>query len=532
MGDPKVERMDADDGVLLSIGELATRTGLSVKLIRHWSDIGVIPPVGRTAAGYRRYDLRAVARLELARTLRELGLGMATIRGVVDRERGLAEAAAVHAEALEVQIRALRLQQAVLRSVAARGSSTEELALMTKLTRLSAAERDALIHEFVAETLGDLDTPTYRRGLLAATPELPEDPTTEQVDAWIELGELVRDPALRAAMRRMAEYAAEHAPGEHDEAEVQAVQQVTDVWVRRVTEAMEAGTAPDSPSADPVVAGIVEAWLPTQAGLASAPERDGGPARARLLEQLEIAADPGVERYWQLICLINGWPVRPSMSAVGDWLMTALRSSPEPGRRAAAVAAVLDDDQAWAAPAEMVRACAEVLAEVAALVEVVRPEQFHDPTPCAGWDVRTLLNHLVYENLMWTSLANGVPRADFDADHLGDDHVAAFRAAAGQTLAAFRQPGMTEREYGPAPGWRLVEQVVIEMVVHGWDLARATGASTDLVPDVATALLPAVQAIYGDLPRTPGGSFAAAQPVPDGATAADRLAAYLGRAVA
>jgi DNA-binding transcriptional MerR regulator len=100
-----------DDTPLLSIGELAERTGLSVKLIRHWSDIGVVPPTGRTPAGYRLYDGEAVARLHLARTLRDLGMDMAAIRDVVNRERGLSEVAALHADALEVRIRTLRLQQ-------------------------------------------------------------------------------------------------------------------------------------------------------------------------------------------------------------------------------------------------------------------------------------------------------------------------------------------------------------------------------------------------------------------------------------
>jgi uncharacterized protein (TIGR03086 family) len=77
----------------------------------------------------------------------------------------------------------------------------------------------------------------------------------------------------------------------------------------------------------------------------------------------------------------------------------------------------------------------------------------------------------------------------------------------------------------------MVEQVLIEMLVHGWDLARATGQSTDLLPDVATALLPSVRAIYGDLPRTPGGSFAAQVDTPAAATPADQLAAFLGRAL-
>ena len=109
--------------------------------------------------------------------------------------------------------------------------------------------------------------------------------------------------------------------------------------------------------------------------------------------------------------------------------------------------------------------------------------------------------------------------------------MAAFRVAAGATLTAFNRPGMIEQRYGPAYGWRLVEQVVIEMLVHGWDLAKATGQSTDLAPDVAEAIMPAVREIYGGLPRTPGGSFAPVCPVPDDATAADRLAAYLGRTI-
>lgn len=131
-----------DDDVMLGIGELAKRTGLSVKLIRHWSGIGVVPPAGRTAAGYRRYDASSVARLELARTLRDLGLGMATIREIADRGDGLAEVAALHADALEVRIRTLRRQQAVLRYVATRRSTPQELSHMARLSRLTAAERD------------------------------------------------------------------------------------------------------------------------------------------------------------------------------------------------------------------------------------------------------------------------------------------------------------------------------------------------------------------------------------------------------
>ncbi|PZG12757.1 TIGR03086 family protein [Nonomuraea aridisoli] len=498
---------------------------MSVKLVRHWSDIGVVPPVARTAAGYRRYDAEAVARLRLARALRDLGLGMAVIREVVSSDRGLPEVAALHAAAIEARIRTLRLQQAVLRSVTDRRPTLEELTTMTDLARLSAAERTAIVRDFTARAVGDVGPSAFREGLLAVVPDLPDEPTAAQAAAWIELGELVRDPRLAAALRRMARYAAEHPPPAHDPAG--AAERVTDFWTRRVGEAMAAGIAADSPTAEPVVAEIVAAWLPTQHGL----DGDGAEARRRLLEQLEVAADPRAERYWQLMCVINGMPVRPGIAAEGDWLMTALRASPVPGAREAGVARALDTPGALA-PEALLEGCARILEEVGALVRAVTPAQLDDPTPCAGWNVRALLDHLTYENLMWAGLARGAPRADHDADHLGSDHVAAFQTAAAATLAEFRRPGMLAERYGPAPGWRLVEQVVIEMLVHGWDLARAIGASTDLAPELAEAMEPAVRALYGDLPRTPGGSFAPEQEPPPGATHADRLAAYLGRPLA
>ncbi|MEU9125207.1 TIGR03086 family metal-binding protein [Streptomyces sp. NPDC048506] len=527
--------MHVGDAVLWSIGEVARKTGLSVKLLRHWSDVGVVPPAGRTAAGYRVYDSESLARLELARTLRDLGLGLSVIRDVLDREHTLAEVAAAHVDALEVQIRALRTQQAVLRSVTRRTTTAEGLARMTRTARLSAAERRLLIHEFVIETLADLDVPAYRRGLLAAVPDLPDDPTDEQVDAWIELSELVTDPALRGGMRRIAQYAAEHAPGDHDESTLRRAQQLTDDWTQRVNLAMRDGIAPDSPAADQVVAAVVTAWIPTQTHLrdtdTDAVHTDGPPARRLLLEQLEAVSDVTVERYWQLMCTLNGRPVRPGMAAAGNWLKTALRTNPAPGARAEELDSVYDTGaDAWQ-PGGVLDACDRVLAAVEGLVRAVEPAQFGLPTPCAQWDVRSLLDHVVRENMLWTDLANGTPCSDATADHLGTDHVEAFRAAAQASLAAFRRPGMLDQRYGPAPGRRLVEQLLIEMLVHAWDLATAIGQPRDLVTDLAESALPVVREVYASLPRTPGGSFAPPRPVPHDAPALDRLAGYLGRTV-
>jgi uncharacterized protein (TIGR03086 family) len=67
---------------------------------------------------------------------------------------------------------------------------------------------------------------------------------------------------------------------------------------------------------------------------------------------------------------------------------------------------------------------------------------------------------------------------------------------------------------------------------HAWDVAKATGQSTDLAPEMAETLLAASQASISDAFRGPEGApFATAQPSDDDACAADRLAAFLGRSV-
>ncbi|MEU7435923.1 TIGR03086 family metal-binding protein [Streptomyces sioyaensis] len=559
MGAPTVDGMYEDGTGLLTIGALARLTGVPVKTIRNWSDQGLLPPAARTPAGYRLYGPDAPARLEIVRSLRDLGIGLAAIRSVVDRERTVAETATQWADALDAQIGTLQLQRAVLRSVAARGSAAEELPHMTELARLSAQERRRIITDLVEDALDGVHAPAYRSGLLAATPDLPDDPTPEQIGAWIELAALVRAPELRAALRRLAEYSARTAPaagegavlGETDPAgqeraavrdtdtageeraavrvtdpagHEQAALRVAELMRLRGEEAVAAGIAPDSPAAEPMLAELIAAWLPTQTGTPDPPAEDGPAARTRLLEQLECAAEPAVERYWQLLCTVTGRPAPPRWDVAGTWTAAALRAHPRPSELDRSAFDATDPDR-------VLYAYDQVTRDVLALVGAVRPEDLALPTPCAGWTVRQLLDHMVWENLMATSIAEDAPRTDHTADHLGDDHLAAFADSARAALAAFTGSGMLHRTYGPyeAPGAMIVQQVVVELLAHGWDLARATGAPTVLAPEVAEETLAAARRIYGAAPRTAGSSFAPERPAPAGASAADRLAAFLGR---
>ncbi len=128
-------------GRTFTIGELARRTGLPVKTIRFYSDEGLLPPTDRTPSGYRLYDTRSLARLELIRTLRELGLGLDDVAQVLGSRVSVPQLAARHLEAIEDQLRRLRLRRAVLRAVVKRESELEEVKLMNKLASMSDEER-------------------------------------------------------------------------------------------------------------------------------------------------------------------------------------------------------------------------------------------------------------------------------------------------------------------------------------------------------------------------------------------------------
>ncbi|PWR13187.1 MerR family transcriptional regulator [Micromonospora sicca] len=301
-----------------SIGELARRTGLTVKAIRFYSDRGIVPPSGRSPAGHRRYGIEDLARLELVRTLRDLGLDLTTIRKVVDREVTLPEVAAAHAEALAVQIRMLRLRRAVLTAVARRGSTPEEMELMHQLVKLSEEERRRLVGEFLDTVFGGLAADPGFVGIRRSmTPELPDEPGAEQVEAWVELAELSRDPDFRASLRRMAEqHAAERARSDDPVVRRDAAALVRDL----AGPALAAGLDPASPEADPVVAAVTARY----ARLSGRP--DDVDLRRRLSSLLETANDPRRERYLRLLSVINGWTAPDSLAPALDWFIRALRA--------------------------------------------------------------------------------------------------------------------------------------------------------------------------------------------------------------
>lgn len=305
----------------MNIGELARRCGLSVKTVRYYSDLGLVPEAGRTRSGHRRYEAAAVLRLDFVRTLRELGLDLATIRRVLDQEADLPRVAAAHAEALSAQIRLLRVRRSVLRTLARRSALTQkEVERMNRIVQATAEERRRLISEFLDSIFDGIPVdPDFAARLRSVTPELPEDPTDEQVDAWIELAELVADPDFRTLLRRMGE--GSFGPGPKVMPAGEAAKETAMVVAERAGAAQQSGVDPASAEARPILDELVGAYA------AAVARPDGEAYRRELLAALELADDPRPERYWQLMAIINGWPpFAPAAPAFG-WFASALSAS-------------------------------------------------------------------------------------------------------------------------------------------------------------------------------------------------------------
>jgi uncharacterized protein (TIGR03086 family) len=170
------------------------------------------------------------------------------------------------------------------------------------------------------------------------------------------------------------------------------------------------------------------------------------------------------------------------------------------------------------------------------IVADIAPAQWGCPTPCAGLDVRTLVNHLVVGDLVFAARVTGAPPPDSDGDRLGGDPLGALRRAAAALRDAFARPGVLDAAHtgpwGTGRGTELVRIRITEHLGHGWDLARATGQPAPFPGDVTErALADARERLAA---RPAGGGwvpFAPEVPVPAGAPAIDRLAGFLGRAV-
>jgi uncharacterized protein (TIGR03086 family) len=163
----------------------------------------------------------------------------------------------------------------------------------------------------------------------------------------------------------------------------------------------------------------------------------------------------------------------------------------------------------------------------------VRLDQLEDATPCTEWDARALISHVISGNLGFAAMVAGQPMPAPGADAHGGDLAAVFQDSFDQLCAAFDSPGVLERVFptplGEGPGTLLVALRITELTVHTWDLMAATRQPGDFDPELVGFVDTLLRS--QPIPRGVNAPFALEQPPPQGATDADRLAAFTGRVV-
>ncbi len=169
----------------------------------------------------------------------------------------------------------------------------------------------------------------------------------------------------------------------------------------------------------------------------------------------------------------------------------------------------------------------EALGVAQHVVDDIDSSQFDLPTPCDAWNVRQVLEHMIGGNRR----IGGDPPAEGE-DVIGVDLSEAYASSAAKAAATFETPGGLDRTYrlsfGEVPGHVAVLARSTDQLAHSWDLAKATGMSTDLAPAMYTTGLELLQQRFAVSGRNPA-TYADEKLPPDGAAAADRFAAFAGR---
>lgn len=176
------------------------------------------------------------------------------------------------------------------------------------------------------------------------------------------------------------------------------------------------------------------------------------------------------------------------------------------------------------------------IASTRVVLERVDTSQMRDRTPCAQWNVSQLINHIVGAQFYFLGILAGEIRANEPTNFSNGNFLKAFDNGSNLCVEAFGHEGvMSEILALPSTeitGFSFVRVAATDIFVHGWDLAQATGQSTNLSPDLAAKLLVAAKIATPPVTRSVSGSpFSSERTAPIGACEADQLAAYLGRDV-
>lgn len=301
---------------VLTVGDLARETGVSSQILRHYDQLGLLRPSRRSSAGYRLYSAADRAKLDVIRTLRELDVDLKTIGRVLRGASGLRAVAELHVQTLEHQARLIRRRIAVIRA-SLRHDGELDVARLERLQRLAQLERTEkarFVTDHLKRRMPESTPPALQRAIVGvASIELPDDASLEQLDAWLELAELVADPEFLAHHRRRTARSARTKPSPVSERRVAKLN-------RDMLAAIRRDLAPYHAEAQR----LVQRWLAHMARQQG--RRDLRAVAVELLGNADRGVHDKETRFWALLALLKPEIANHPSYAVGPWLLRGVRA--------------------------------------------------------------------------------------------------------------------------------------------------------------------------------------------------------------
>ncbi|GGJ27972.1 MerR family transcriptional regulator [Deinococcus roseus] len=304
------------------IGELAQLSGVPVKTVRYYSDLGVLPPSEVSETGHRWYTDLDHARLEAIRSLREVGVGLETIAQVMQHEDSIAEALRLQLRTLELEMNQLQRRKVILQGALKRNDHLGYLRGARTLAALNARERQDFLNQQLEQMLQGVpaDPAWIQNVWKGPLLQLPEHFSDQQFESWLELAELMLDENFIARFQKVGqEFWGSFTNAASRERYMQVSQQADGL----IRETLQQGVVPDSAAGQQVIQQV----LVLQAGT-EAPEVLQQLAQGQL-QQIERHTDARALRFWELVEELHGRPAKgPSRSqqvmALHEWRVQAL----------------------------------------------------------------------------------------------------------------------------------------------------------------------------------------------------------------
>lgn len=295
-----------------TIGQVAKLSGIPVRRIRFYADHGLLPEASRTESGYRLFDQTDLTKLELIRALRKAGIGLEPIRAVLSQERSIGQILSLQLAEIESQIAAQRRVAATIRAALRSSEPTiNDLRRISEMTNVSNADRIDVFRRFLDRAVsGATVDKTWKEWMLEMSrPELTDNPTDEQIDAWIELSALLADPSFIDKMRRNAEDSVIRLKGD-------VLRETWQTVLAKSRDAMSRNVEPGSVEGQALAGDYLEGWARAQG-------TDLNEENTRRMGRKILEHKPNMQRYWELIHILKGTHL-PEVDEVFSWIDQAV----------------------------------------------------------------------------------------------------------------------------------------------------------------------------------------------------------------